>query len=288
MRYTLIGERINASIPAIDTLLKAGQIDRIVEIAQQQAEQGADYIDVNIGHRKPALMAELVQAIQRLVSVPLCIDSPDFDTQKAGLSVYDPHKCNGLRPIVNSMTVHRQDFIGLSRIQPVRFILLPLERIEQGKTRPNLTAEHIVQTALALLQAFKTANLQPLDDDTFIIDPGLLPLSVDTDGRLNLTLQTIKRIHRIADLERVHVSVGLSNLTNQLPGKTASGRPVKTPLESAFLTLASPLGLDTFIGNPAKQYQKLDQDHPAMRTMLDILELSGTERLMRLQRFYRE
>ena len=56
-------------------------------------------------------------------------------------------------------------------------------------------------------------------------------------------------IHQDKDLAGVNMSVGLSNFTAMLPSKKADGSPVKGPLESAFLTMAMPMGLNTIIGS---------------------------------------
>ena len=82
------------------------------------------------------------------------------------------------------------------------------------------------------------------------------------------------------------MSVGLSNFSVQLPSRTASGDLVKTPLESAFLTLTNPIGMDHVIGSTKKKYRSLEDNHPALVTVKDILKLEGFDRLMRMQEFY--
>jgi hypothetical protein len=82
------------------------------------------------------------------------------------------------------------------------------------------------------------------------------------------------------------MSVGLSNFTVMLPSKTKGGSPVKGPLESAFLTLAMPLGLDTIIGSTVRKYETLPAGHPALACLEDILKLEGFDTLMRLKAFY--
>jgi 5-methyltetrahydrofolate--homocysteine methyltransferase len=84
----------------------------------------------------------------------------------------------------------------------------------------------------------------------------------------------------------VHASVGLSNFTVMLPAKRADGSPVKGPLESAFLTKAMPLGLDTVIGSVRRSYELLPPEHPAMQCLDDVLELGGFEAIMRVREFY--
>ncbi len=80
--------------------------------------------------------------------------------------------------------------------------------------------------------------------------------------------------------------MGLSNFTVMLPSKRPDGSPVKGALESALLTKAMPLGLDTVIGSVKRNYQRLAPDHPAMVCLEDCLRLSGFDVLMRVREFY--
>ncbi|MCK5675095.1 MAG: hypothetical protein KAH95_17075, partial [Spirochaetales bacterium] len=104
LKLNIIAEKINDSVPGTHKLFEADDFEGIVALAKLQADQGASYIDVNIGPRPPKLMIELVKAIQNIVSVPLCIDSPDIKIQDAGLSAYDPKKAGGAIPLINSIS----------------------------------------------------------------------------------------------------------------------------------------------------------------------------------------
>jgi len=82
------------------------------------------------------------------------------------------------------------------------------------------------------------------------------------------------------------MSVGLSNFTVMISPKRADGSPTKGPLESAFLTLAMPLGMDHVIGSVKRKYERLAPDHPALVCLNDCLKLDGFEVIMRVQEFY--
>ena len=81
----VIGEAINDSVPSTHRLLEAGDWAGIQEVARDQAERGADAIDVNVGPRPPAAMETAVRKVQEVVSIPLAIDSPDPALIEAGL-----------------------------------------------------------------------------------------------------------------------------------------------------------------------------------------------------------
>jgi len=71
-----------------------------------------------------------------------------------------------------------------------------------------------------------------------------------------------------------------------LPSKRADGSPVKGPLESAFLTMAMPYGLNMIIGSVKRKYAILPEDHPAMQCLKDVLELEGFDIITRVMSFY--
>ena len=285
LNLKIIAEKINDSVPGTHKLFEADDFDGLVALAKLQADQGASYIDVNIGPRSPMLMTKLVKAIQNVVSVPLCIDSPDIEIQKAGLSAYDPKKAGGAIPLVNSISELRMNFVELSKIQPVKFIVLCTESSVDGNLKPNETGEEIFAAGLRVSKVLKEKCSYLTNNDLFF-DPGMGPLGADMNGATNATIDAVKLIHESEDLQGCHMSVGLSNFSVQLPSRTAGGALVKTPLESAFLTLTNPIGMDHVIGSTKKKYRTLEDGHPALETVKDILKLEGFDRLMRIQEFY--
>lgn len=281
----IIAEKINDSVPGTHKLFEAGDFDGLVNLAKTQADEGAAYIDVNIGLRSSDLMAKLVRSIQDVVSVPLCIDSPDLEIQKAGLNAYKPEKATGQMPLVNSISELRLEFVELAKIQPVKFIVLCTESSIDGELKPNETGEEIFNAGLRVRAAIMEKCEYITNDDLFF-DPGMGPIGADMNGLTNATIDAVKLIHESEELKGCHMSVGLSNFSVQLPPRTASGELVRTPLESAFLTLTNPLGMDHVIGSTKKKYKRLTPDHAALRAVTDILKLEGFDRLTRLQEFY--
>lgn len=282
---TLIGETINDSVPSTHRLFEAGDIDGILELARFQSEKGADYIDVNVGLRPPEFMADLVRRIQQVTSKPLSLDTPDYETARAGLAAYDPAKAGGQKPLLNSISPLRVQMFELLAVQPFRPILLVSERVEEGRSRPCRTAEQTYEAARFLLAE---AHRVGLANEDCIFDPGIAPLGSDCEGNLRRLVAALEMIHRDPAFAGVHISVGLSNFTVQLPAKRADGSPVKAPLENAFLTKAIPLGLDTIIGSVKRNYELLPPDHPAMRCLEECLEHAGFEAILRVRQYYTE
>jgi cobalamin-dependent methionine synthase I len=282
---TIIGESINDSVPSTKKLFEAGDIPGLVELARSQDAKGAAYLDVNVGARSPEFMAELVTTIQRASAKPLSIDTPDPALAEAGLRAYDPARAGGRAPILNSISPLRPWMFDLHKIRPFWPILMSSERLEDGDSAPNRTAEETHRTARRLLAEAK-ARMPGFENERAIIDPGIAPLGSDCEGHLRRVLEALALIQADPDLAGVHMSVGLSNFTVMLPSKRGDGSAVKGPLESAFLTLAMPRGLDMIIGSTARKYEVLPAGHPALACLTDILGLEGYDTLMRVSEFY--
>ena len=282
---TIIGESINDSVPSTKKLFDANDIAGLLDLAKSQDQGGAGYIDVNVGSRSPEFMAEMVKKIQSVTAKPLSIDSPDYNIVKAGLAAYDPNRAGGKKPILNSISALRAKMFDLYAIQPFLPILLVSENVVDGQSRPCRTPAETYAAAKSIVKEFR-ARCPGGKNTDYIIDPGIAPLGSDSEGNIHRLLASLKLIHDDADFAGFHASVGLSNFTVMLPPKRADGSPVKGPLESAFLTLAMPLGLDMVIGSVKRKYEKLAPEHPAMACLNECLKLQGFDVLMRVREFY--
>lgn len=283
---TLIGESINDSVPSTHKLFEENNMDGIVELAKFQAEKGAAYIDVNVGPRSPGFMADVVKKIQNYLSLPLAIDSPDPEFAAAGLEVYNAERAGNQKPILNSISEARLEMFDLYSIQPFIPILLITEgKDEAGEMVMNKTAEQIYQTAKSMVGiARKRKN--NVSNDQLILDPGIMPIGSDSKGDFKRLMNAMTMIHQDKDLAGINMSVGLSNFTQMLPSKKPDGSPVKGPLESAFLTMAMPLGLNYIVGSVKRKYAILADDDPAMQCLKDVLQMEGVEVIMRVMMYF--
>jgi 5-methyltetrahydrofolate--homocysteine methyltransferase len=283
---TVIGESINDSVPSTKKLFEANDIAGIIELANFQSGKGAGYIDVNIGLRSPDFMADMVVKIQQTIHKPLSIDSPDMEIVAAGLRAYDQQLAHNEMPILNSISEARTEMFDLYSEQAFIPILLATEGIgDDGNMAMNKTAGQTYQTAKRLV-AIARERAGITNNEELIIDPGIAPIASDSDGNFKRLMDTLKMIHEDDDLKGINISVGLRNFTVMLPPRTADGSPVKSSLESAFLTMAMPLGLNMVIGSVKRKYRMLDEDHPAMQCLTEILEMEGFEVIMRLMSYY--
>jgi len=282
---TIIAESINDSVPGTKALFDAGDMAGVVELARLQAEKGAAYIDVNVGTRGASFMAEVIRQIQRHVTLPLSIDTPDVEMAAAGLEVYDAQLAGGRLPILNSISAARLEMFDLYRKTPFMPILLATEgKSEADQFSINLTAEQTFTTAKFMVQTARE-RMAGVANDRLILDLGIMPVGSDSVGNFRRLISALEMVKNDADLAGINASVGLSNFTVQLPAKRADGSPVRGPLESAFLTLAMPLGLNMAIASVKRSYSLLPDDHAAMQCVRDILELDGMDIILRVMSF---
>lgn len=280
---TIIGESINDSVPSTRKLFEENDVEGILDLARSQDAGGAAYIDVNVGRRSPGLMAEMVRGIQAVTAKPLSIDTPDRAIAEAGLKAYDAGRAGGAPPVLNSISPLRMEMFGLGAIAPLMPILLVSERVAAGRNEPNRSAEEIRTTAREMLEA---ARKNGIAADRVILDPGIAPAAGDMEGLLKRTLDAIGLIRRNPEFAGVHISVGLSNFTHMLPSRRPDGTPVRSALESAFLTKAVPLGLDMIVGSVKRKYEILPPGHPALACVEDLLRLEDIEAIERVREFY--
>lgn len=283
---TIIGESINDSVPSTKKLFEDNDIEGLKALAVKQDRKGAAYIDINVGRRDAEFMDQLVREVQSVTAKPLSIDTPDPELARAGLAAYDLDCSGGKKPILNSISPLRKEMIDLYDVCPFLPILIVTERInETGKAVHCHTAEETYQAAKDMLEMVRQSKYDIPNEDC-IFDPGIAPFGSDTEGLTRRLLESIRLIHEDPDFAGVHMSLGLSNFTVMLPPKRANGEPVKSSLESAFLTKAMPIGLDMVIGSVARKYELLSPDHDAMVCLEECLKLDGFDAVMRIQEFY--
>ena len=85
---TVVGERINPTgKKRFQQALREGDMDYVLAQAISQAESGAAVLDVNVGAPgvdEPALMEQVVKALQSVVSLPLQLDSSNAAALERG------------------------------------------------------------------------------------------------------------------------------------------------------------------------------------------------------------
>lgn len=284
----IIGERINPGFKSVKTMLDADDLAGIQALAVRQAEAGARYLDVNLGPRAvkdAGHVRAVIAAVQKVVATPLCFDFPEPAVQKVCLECYDADRAGGQMPLVNSVAETRWEMLDLQKIRPFKIVLMASERVENGAGLPNKTAAEVAAVAKRMTQRVLAETASKPDD--IFIDVSIRALAADTEGLVRMAVDAIRMIGEDAAMAGVHICGAISNLTQQLPAKTAAGENLKNLLQRAFLTLTVPYGLDTIIGTPWNDYSPLPVDHPMVAGLREIIALKGFDALRRLRKLYR-
>ncbi|MGD9367834.1 MAG: dihydropteroate synthase [Desulfobacteraceae bacterium] len=227
----IIGELINTSRGVMEQAVKNGDRAFIQGIAVQQAQAGADYIDVNAGtfrEKEVDLLPWLVETVQAVVDLPLCLDSPNPAALEKAMAV---HK--GI-PMINSISLEKERYtsmLPLVTAHPCKLVALCMQQAAMPTT-----AQERIDAAAELIDLLTQAGMQ--SEDIFV-DPLVQPVSVDT--RMGLAvLEAISGIK--AKYPAVHTICGLSNISFGLPERKLINR--------YFLALAVHSGLDAAILDP--------------------------------------
>jgi 5-methyltetrahydrofolate--homocysteine methyltransferase len=261
----------------------------IQALAVRQVEAGASALDVTIGPRGSTdfdFLAKVVRAIQDSVSVPLCFDSPDIKMQEVCLNAYDRARAGGKPAIINSITEQRWEPMDLYKpLGPFQVIVMASERIEDGTAKQNKTADEIAATAKRAALRLRNDYRMALHD--IYIDVSVSAVVADTVGLHRATLDAVRMLHTDPQLKGLHIMGGLTNIGQQLPPKAADGSDLKLSLECAFLTLAVPLGFDTILCTPWRNYHPLPDDNYVLAAYKNILEQTGSNALRAVRKLYR-
>ena len=231
---TVVGERINPTgKKRFQQALREQDMNYILEQAVSQAEAGAQILDVNVGAPgvdEPALMEQVVKALQSVVSLPLQLDSSHADALERGLRVD-----NGT-PIVNSVNGEPE---VLEKVLPLckkyGAAVVGLA-IDQKGIQPG--AEDRVAIARRIKEAALAAGI-PQED--LYIDC----LTLTASAQQKDVLATVEALHTCKTELGVRTILGVSNIS--------FGLPCRTYLNTTFLTMAMYAGLDLAIMNPSSE-----------------------------------
>lgn len=284
---TVIGDRINPGFKATRKLVEAEDLKGIQDLAKRQVAEGAAILDVTIGPRgydDSEFLTEVIQAIQSAVDVPLCFDYPKLEVQEVCLKAYDPEKAGGQAPLVNSVAETRWEIVDLLKIRPFRVVLMASERVEDDAGVPNKKSTDVLLTARRSADRLVREHDLKLED--IYIDITVSTLVSDTEGMVRMALDAIELIGRDPDLEGVHIVGGLTNIGNLLPPIDYDGMRLRHVMESAFLTVAVPMGFDTVLGTPWNNFQILPDDNEVLQTFREVVDLTGLDAMRRLRQLW--
>ena len=231
---TVVGERINPTgKKRFQQALRERDMNYILEQAVSQAEAGAQILDVNVGAPgvdEPALMEQVVKALQSVVSLPLQLDSSNVQALENGLRVY-----NG-KPIVNSTNGEPEKLAAILPLCKKYGAAIVGLAIDEKGIQPK--AADRVAIARRITEAALAAGI-PRED--IYIDCLTLTASAQQDD----VLATVQALEACKKELGVRTVLGVSNIS--------FGLPCRTYLNTTFLTMAMYAGLDLAIMNPSSE-----------------------------------
>lgn len=241
--FLIVGERLNASgSKKTRDLLNAEDWDGLVAIARSQVKEGAHILDVNVdyvGRDGVRDMHELVSRLVTNVTLPLMLDSTEWEKMEAGLKVA------GGKCILNSTNYEDGEerfckVVSLAKQYGAGIVIGTID--EEGMAR---TADKKFQIAS---RAYKQATEElGMPASEIFFDTLALPISTGIEEDRQNAAATIESIRRIKEaMPETHILLGVSNVSF---GLSPASRIV---LNSVFLHEAMKAGMDSAIVHASK------------------------------------
>lgn len=257
--FCIIGERINPTgRKKLAAELEAGDFSTVEKDALEQVACGAQVLDVNAGvvynsnpnpnETEPPLMRRMIELVQGLVDVPLCIDSSVPGALEAGLEAAEG------RPLLNSVTGEEE---RLEAILPlVRKYNVPVVAISNDDT--GISEDPDVRFAVAKKIVERAAD-HGIPAHDIVVDPLVMPVgAMSTAG-----VQVFSLVRRLREELGVNTTCGASNISFGLPNRHG--------INNAFLAMASAAGMTSAIMNPVR----MPPTRKAVSERLDALRALG-------------
>jgi len=226
-----IGEEIQVISTKVRKAIEERSKEPIQQLAVAQVEAGADALEVNIGPQKkkgPEVMEWMVDTLQEVVDVPLCLDTTNLAAMEAGL------KRVKQQAIVNSTSAdpdRLRDVPPLAAKYDAKLIALTMGKniaVEADK-RVTIALEHLVPRIMEV----------GIPMDQVLMDPLILTVS-GMQEYCPEAIETIRFLKQISDPPPLTL-VGLSNVSNGVP------RGNRSLVYSTYAVMLLGAGLDAAI-----------------------------------------
>ncbi len=251
--FLIVGERLNASgSKKCRELLNAEDWDGLVSLAKAQVREGAHVLDVNVdyvGRDGERDMRELVSRLVNNVTLPLMLDSTEWQKMEAGLKVA------GGKCLLNSTNYEDGEerflkVLELAKTYGAGVVVGTIDEDGMGRTAEKKFA--IAQ------RAYRQAVEFGIPAHEIFFDTLALPISTGIEEDRKNGQATIESIRMIREnLPGCHILLGVSNISF---GLNPAARQV---LNSMFLHECMQVGMDSSIVSAAKilPLAKIDPDH---------------------------
>ncbi len=228
----VIGELINGMYKQVGEAIKTQDEQVIQQLAKEQVACGANALDVNTG---PAAedpvrtMKWLVETIQRVVDVPLVLDSTKHQVIEEGLKIATQ------KAVINSTTADDdklETILSLAKQYNAQVIGLTMDK-------KGIPRDRVERSELAL-KIVSACMEKGIDLSDLYIDPVVLPVNVAQAQQIEI-LEAIRDFNLLSD-PPPQIVVGLSNVSQ--------GAKNRNLINRTFLVMAVNNGLSAAILDP--------------------------------------
>ncbi len=230
--FMIVGERINPTgKKRLQEKLRAGDLDMVIDFAEEQEVCGASLLDINVGMSgidEKEMMLKVLDEVTLSSSLPLVLDTSHVDVMEAALRRYPG------RALINSVSAEKEKvdkLLPLAKKYGAMVILLPLS----DKGLPENLEEKISIIEMLTEKAFALE----LTKEDIVVDGLVATVGANPEAAKEV-LSTIRYCK-----ENGYATIcGLSNIS--------FGLPERSFINTAFLTMAIYDGLTMAIANPSQ------------------------------------
>lgn len=262
-----IGERTNVTgSKKFARLIKEGQFEEALSVAQQQVEGGAQIIDVNMDEGmldSEQAMTEFLHLIASepdIAKLPIMVDSSKFSVIEAGL------KCLQGKGIVNSISMKEGEeaFLEQARIvQRYGAAVVVMAFDEEGQADTTERKVSICKRAYDLLVG--EVGFDPHD---IIFDPNIFAIATGIEEHNRYAINYLDAITEIKRLcPGAMISGGVSNLSFSFRGNNR----VREAMHASFLYHAVAKGMDMGIVNAGMMEVYAEVPPDLMKLVEDVI-----------------
>jgi 5-methyltetrahydrofolate--homocysteine methyltransferase len=285
--FVNVGERTNVTgSRRFKDLILSGDYETALEVAQQQVENGAQMIDVNMdegmleGEEAMVNFLNLVASEPDISRVPVMIDSSKWSIIEAGL------KCVQGKSVVNSISMKEgeEEFVRQARLlKKYGAAVIVMAFDEEGQADTKERKVEICARAYRILT--ERVGFPPED---IVFDPNVFAIATGIEEHNNYGVVYIEAVREISrTLPHAKTSGGISNVSFSFRGND----PVREAIHAVFLYHAINAGLTMGIVN-AGQLTVYDEIDEELREAVEDVVLNrrpdATERLLELAEKYRD
>ncbi len=231
----VISERLNGQFKSVGKAIDERDKKALQDLALEQVKLGANLLDVNTGPGRDDPAGDvvwMVETIQEVTDLPLCIDTPKPEAMEAGL------KAAKGKIMINSTTaeVAKMDkLFPLAGQYNAEIIALTLDEKGIPNDAPSRGEMALTMITKAMEHGIPTDNIY--------LDPLILPIGAAQDQG-NKVLESLDMFKTLCEPAPKTV-VGLSNISNN-----TKQRPL---INRTYLVMLMAHGLDAAIMDPGDQ-----------------------------------